>query len=244
MDSPGHAKDVERLQDLVAGMDDIKEFLDGMTALGAAAVSRASSARIECAVTLRRRKRCATIAGSSDDAILLDGMEQRLGEGPCAEAVKTGEPVLLADVSGDVRWPQYRQELADLGCRSVLGVPLDLGEDAAAVLSFFASATGVFTQETIAEAAAFASGAGRALRLGIRITAADLRAGDLAAAMARRTPIDLACGIIMAQSRCPQSEAFEILRKLSSNRHQKLHDVAQAIVSRSSGAIATTHFEA
>ncbi|WP_457962378.1 GAF and ANTAR domain-containing protein [Arthrobacter sp. D1-29] len=243
MDTPEEMDDFERLQDLVAEMEDIKGFLEGMTGLAAAAMTRASEARIECAVTLQRRKRPATIAGSSDDAILLDGIEQRLGDGPCLLALRTGATVLLGDLSSDSRWPEFRQELAAKGFRSALGVPLDLGKNASSVLNFFASDTGVFTQESIEEAQRFADVAGRALRLGLRIAAAELRAEDLASAMESRTTIDMARGIIMAQNRCTGEEAFDILRRVSSTRNEKLHDIAGGVVAGVAGPPKAMHFE-
>jgi hypothetical protein len=135
MDIPEGMHDIERLQDLVAGMDDIKDLLDGMTGLAATALTRLTGARIECSMTLHRRERPATIAGSSDQAILLDGIEQRIGDGPCLQALRTGVPVLMQELSADMRWPTFRSELTSRGFGSVLGVPLKLGTTASAGLS-------------------------------------------------------------------------------------------------------------
>jgi hypothetical protein len=132
-DRSGYA---EQLHGLITGTEDIKGFLDGMTGFAADMMTRAAGARIECGVTLRQRKRSALIAGSSDDAILLDGIGQRLGQGPGEAALHTLAPVLPDDVATDPRWPPYCSTVAAMGCRSVLGVPLELGPDAAAVLNF------------------------------------------------------------------------------------------------------------
>lgn len=244
MNTGDQSEDFEQLHALITCSEDIKGFLDGMTGFAAAMMTRSAGARIECAVTLHRRKRSASIAGSSDDAILLDGIEQRLGQGPCEEALRTGAPVLLGDVSTDPRWPEYRESLVAAGCRSVLGMPLELGPDAAAVLDFFAPATGLFTGDVIADAEVFAVMAGQALRLALRIATADQLAENLRAAMGSRTAIDLACGIIMAQNRCTQDQAFEILRRSSSTRNQKIHALAEEIISGFSGTPeSATHFE-
>jgi hypothetical protein len=56
MEKDGEADDFRRLLRLVDGTGDIKGFLDGMAALSAATMGRATGARIGCAVTLRRRK--------------------------------------------------------------------------------------------------------------------------------------------------------------------------------------------
>ena len=244
MSSEDYADDFQQLHALVTNTGDIKGFLDGMTRFAAALMTGLAGARIECAVTLRRRKRSATIAGSSDDAILLDGIEQRQGDGPCTQALTTGAPVLLGDVTTDQRWPQYCEGIAGQGCRSALGVPLELGRDANAVLNFFAPATGLFTEEVIQDAQVFADMASQIMRLALRIATADQLAEDLKAALETRTAISLACGMIMAQNRCGQQEAFEILRQVASNRNQKLHTLAAEIISNVSGADGvTTHFE-
>ncbi|MFP3461353.1 GAF and ANTAR domain-containing protein [Arthrobacter globiformis] len=244
MSTGDQSDDFEQLHALITNTEDIKGFLDGMTGFAAAMMSRSAGAEIQCAVTLHQRKRSAHIAGSSDEAVLLDEIEQRLGQGPCEEALETGKPVLLGDIATDRRWPEYRKTLEAAGCRSVLGMPLELGPDAAAVLNFFAPATGLFTEDTVADAEVFAAMAGQALRLSLRIATADQLAENLRAAMESRTAIDLACGIIMAQNRCSHDEAFEILRRGSSTRNQKLHALAEEIVAGFSDApAAATHFE-
>ncbi|MDP9936862.1 GAF domain-containing protein [Paenarthrobacter nicotinovorans] len=246
METEEQNDDFQRLHQLISGTEDVKSFLTGMTRYGATTLSRATGARIECAVTLHRRKRSTTIGGSSEAAIRLDGVEQTLGDGPCLESVQTREPVLLPDTESDQRWPALGKKLAAAGARNVLGVPLDLGKDASAALNFFALDTGLFTDEAIEEAVIFADMASQALRLVVRIATADLLAEDRKAAMEHRMAIDVATGIIMAQNQCNHDEALAMLMRASQNRNQKLHDVAEGILRRSSNTqqtASTTHFE-
>lgn len=88
----------------------------------------------------------------------------------------------------------------------------------------------------MAEAAAFADVAGSTLRLAIRIETVEQLNADLKTAMSSRTVIDLACGVIMAQNRCGQDEAFSVLTKASSHRNQKLHAVASEIIANLTGS--------
>ncbi|WP_416405537.1 GAF and ANTAR domain-containing protein [Arthrobacter sp. LFS091] len=193
-------------------------------------MSRSTGTRIECAVTLGRRKRTATIGGSSDQALLLDRIEQALEQGPCIDAMDSGCPILLDDALSSPQWGEYCAALAAAGMRSTLGVPLDIGQDASAVLNFFAPMPGTFTREGVVDALAFARIAGKALRVAIRITASNEAAGDLDAAMESRSIIDTACGVIISQNRCTHEEAFRILKKASNDRNQKLRELAQALV--------------
>ncbi|MFI2565152.1 ANTAR domain-containing protein [Paenarthrobacter sp. NPDC018779] len=245
MTAEDKAEDFERLVDLIAGTEDIKEFLGGLTGFSADMMSQATGVHIECAVTLRRRKRTATIGGSSERAVVLDRIEQSLGEGPCVDALDSGVPKILEDAATDPRWPDYSEALLAAGISSALGVPMDLGEESAAVLNFFAAEPGLFTKKTVDDAVRFVAMSSKALRLAVRIAAADQRGDDLKAAMESRTVIDLACGMIMAQNRCSHDEAFDILRRASSDRNRKLRDIAQEIVDRMAGQphTAPAHFE-
>ncbi|MEV7606271.1 GAF and ANTAR domain-containing protein [Paenarthrobacter sp. NPDC089322] len=236
MEPTGQAEHILSLHELVTGTADIKGILQGVTGFASKAMSQAAGAPIDCALTLRRRKRTATVAGSSDKAVDLDHIEQSIGRGPCLDALDAGRPMLLDDVSTDTSWPEYSVALAAEGVGSALGVPMDLGETSEAVLNFFAPVAGLFTDEVVHEAAAFADVAGSALRLAIRIETVEQLNIDLKAAMASRTTIDLACGVIMAQNRCTPEEAFEVLGKASSHRNQKLHAVAADIVAHMSGS--------
>lgn len=96
----------------------------------------------------------------------------------------------------------------------------------------------------IDEAAAFAHVAGSTLRLAIRIETVEQLNADLKTAMATRTVIDLASGAIMAQNRCTQEEAFNLITKASSHRNEKVHKVATDIITHLAGTVdGTLHFE-
>lgn len=233
-----------QLQDLIVGTQNVEDFLDRLAEFSAATLSHSLGQEVECGVTLQRRKKSMTVAGSSSKAVMLDRIEHSLGDGPCIEALRTQTVVLLADVDTDPRWPEYQAQLAAHGCRSTLGVPLVIGDGSAAALNFFAFAPSVFSPDVVAEASGFADLAGRALRLAVRIGTAQTRAEDLQAAMEHRTTIDLACGVVMAQNRCSQEEAMRILTSVSSNRNQKLRVVAAEILANLTAGEVRTHFDA
>lgn len=226
------------------GAENAVEFLSGLSGMAAAAVSAAAGDDIECAVTLKLRRRPTTAAGSSARALELDLIEQALGDGPCIRALREMAPVLIDDVARDPRWTKYNQELGRRGVQSTLGVPLEISSEASAALNFFATKPGVFTADVYDKAAGFAAAAHNTLHLSVRIHTAQNRADDLEAALESRTAINLACGVIMAQNRCSQEEAMEILTKVSSNRNRKLRDVAKELIEQLSGSAIQTHFEA
>jgi GAF domain-containing protein len=234
---------VQQLQEVLTGAESVVEFLSGLSGLAAAAVSEAADDLIECAITIKMRRRPATAAGSSKRAIELDHIEQALGSGPCVKALQEMSPVTIDDVSVDPRWPEYGRRLAQVGVHSTLGVPLEISSHASAALNFFASRPRAFSVDVYEKALGFAGSAHTTLQLSVRLQAAQNRGNDLEAAMQSRTAINLACGVIMAQNRCSQDEAMEILTKVSSNRNRKLRDVAAELIAQLSGTPAQTHFD-
>jgi GAF domain-containing protein len=243
MPSSADNESVQHLQEILVGAENVVEFLSGLSGLAAASVSEASGDDIECAVTLKLRRRPATAAGSSARAVMLDHVEQALGDGPCIRALREMTPVMIDDVSTDPRWKTYNQKLAEHNVHSTLGVPLVITPEASAALNFFATRPRAFNPDVYDKAVGFAAAAHNTLHLSVRLNTAQNRAEDLEAALESRTAINLACGVIMAQNRCSQEEAMEILTRVSSNRNRKLRDVAKELIEQLSGSTVSTHFD-
>lgn len=234
---------VQDLQSILVGSENGVEFLSGLSRLAAAAVSEAAGGTVECAVTLKMKRRPATAAASSARALELDHLEQALGDGPCVKALRDMSLVLIDDVESDSRWPEYARSLKAANVHSSLGVPLEITGEAAAALNFFASKPRIFKADVLEKALGFAAAAQNTLHLSVRIDTAQNRADDLEAALESRTAINLACGVIMAQNRCSQQEAMDILTRVSSNRNRKLRDVASELIQQLSGNSVKTHFD-
>lgn len=239
----GQVQGILDLQSVLVRAENASEFLTGLSKLAAASISEASDDEIECAVTVKVRRRPLTAAGSSERAVELDRLEQAIGDGPCIKALREMSPVIIDDGSTDARWPDLTKKFAEMGVHSSLGIPMEISDDASAALNFFASKPGVFTPDVFDQAVGFADAARDILHLSVRIDSAHNRAKDLESAMQSRTAIDVACGVIMAQNRCSQAEAMEILTRVSSNRNRKLRDVAAELIEHVSGSGIETHFD-
>jgi len=242
MSNSSGSEPAELLQSILVGTEDATEFLSGLSKLAAAAVSEAAGDEVECAVTVKLRRKPSTAAGSSERAIELDQLEQEVGDGPCIKALRDMSPVIIDDVASDQRWPELNRKFAEAGVYSSLGVPLEISEGASAALNFFASKPGVFTPNVYDKALGFAAAAHSTLQLSVRIKSAEHRAEDLEAALESRTAINLACGVIMAQNRCSYHEAFSILAKASSHRNIKVRRIAEDILERLPEGPPRAHF--
>lgn len=227
-------------QSLLLEHRDITDFLDQLSVLGEQLFADGSS--VACGLMSRRGNRHLSVRSSSDAAMALNELQHEAGEGPSLAAMTTHEVVIVDDARRDRRWPRYFNSSAVTGFASMLSVPLDVGAEGFATLNFYARPTGYFTPERQRAAAVFAAQAGRALEMAMRVAKYQDAASDLYSAMANRTNIDIAVGIILGQSRCSQKEAFEMLQRASNTRHQKLSDVARDVIVQATGTTPRTHF--
>lgn len=241
-DIGGETSIAEQLQDLVLDSVDVGDFLFELSDYSSLLAS-AGGDRLECAVTLFRRRKPLTGGGNTPRARALNEIQERIGEGPCLTALVEERTVVVDDVATDPRWPRYRKELMQENVRGVLAVPLVLEHGASASVNFFSETPGRFTAEIVAAAQEYAVHAQRALRLAVRIGAKTQLADDLEQAMKSRTAIDVAVGVIMGQQRCSQTDAFAILGRAASSRNQKLRYVAEELLAKLSGNPVKTHFD-
>ncbi|WP_144672084.1 GAF and ANTAR domain-containing protein [Arthrobacter sp. U41] len=232
----------ERLQDLLLENDVLEDFLRQLSALAGEFASAETGREVVCSVRLAWPRRAAVLAASNPEARFLDGLQDGLAEGPGLEARTTRQSVVVQDVTMDPRWRRYQRAAAQRGNRSVLAVPLLEDQDAAATLTFFSPSPEAFDDDAVAACEVLAFRAAQVVRLAVRIETAQGMSRDLLQAMRSRTVINLATGILMAQSRCSQSEAFELLTKVSNTRNIKLRIVAEEILRRFDGAPAGAAF--
>lgn len=217
------------LQDLVLESRDVQEFLDRLVSVASEAFSGAYGT-VFCGITLLRPRSMATVASSSEEAQRMDEIQYGFNDGPCLEAARDGVTVHVADFLTETRFPEYREAIAASGIRSALGVPIRLDSGASAGLDFYSTEPNTFDEKGIAVAEGFARDTSRALRLAVRVAEATEEAANRQSAMESRTAIDLAVGAIMAQNRCGQDEAINILRRASNARNVKLKEIAEGVL--------------
>ncbi|MGP5364423.1 GAF and ANTAR domain-containing protein [Brachybacterium tyrofermentans] len=230
------------VQDLLLNSEDITEFLEGFTALLAERLSDGSGATVWCAVSLLREKKAATAASSSPQALALDELQNSFPDGPCMTAIREHTVVRVGDVLHDKRWPTYHSAAIAHGVRSVLGLPFELDQDSRAGLNVYSEQRHDFTPEMISFVEHEVRQTSNALRLAIRLARHRDTENQLREALASRTTIDLAVGMLMAQKRCGQDEAVTILKTASNTRNIKLRDLASSIVASLDQQPPGTHF--
>lgn len=175
-------------------------------------------------------------AGTSDrDAWAADQVEFDTETGPCVEAMRSGVTTEIADLTAETRWPAWTSVALVLGFRSAGGVPAEVSPGQRIALDLYAPALEAFGGEPMQRATLFIEELARTVPTALRIFEQTRRAADLQEALASRSTIDQALGVMMAQNRCSRDEAFGILRRASQHRNLKLRDLAATVIERFTG---------
>lgn len=243
MDSRVNEADVVgRVQDMLLDTQDVQDFLDELARFSAESMS-GPRGQIYCGITLLRHRSAATVASSGEHAQAVDELQYQFGDGPCLRSCREGVLVHVPDFELDSEFPEYNDTVLMNGIRSVLAVPFELpGADARAGLNLYSRTPNIFDAAAVESAIGYVRQASKGLRLAVMLAQRNDNAANLKRAMASRTIIDTAVGIIIAQNRCSQEDAINLIKSASSTRNLKLRDVAAAILESAGGGPVSTHF--
>lgn len=213
-------------------MDDVSNFLMDLTRAAAQAVGPSAS----CAITARHDHQPWTVASSDTRAAALDESQYEALEGPCLQALRTGEVVSIPDMALEERWPVYQIQARAAGLASSLSLPLRSrdGTTLGALNVYHFELVHASDDDLGHRGETFAAEAAGALYLATRYWDAAV-SEQLEQALSSRSAIDQALGILMGQQHCTADEAFTLLRRRSQNSQQKLRDVATDLISRATG---------
>lgn len=230
--SPDILSAVTSLQSLVLSTEQVADFLDDLAKLAAQVVDPPAS----CGITVRHDNEPFTVAASDELAARLDEVQYGTGDGPCLQAMRTGERVIVSDLETETRWDGYPAHALALGVRSSLSMPLIVSGESIGALNLYGHEPDVFLGSRGAHPELFAAQAASALALVLRDIRQRTVSDQLEQALASRTVIDQAIGLLMGQQRCNAVVAFALLRARSQHSNRKLRDVAADIIARYSGA--------
>ena len=176
-------------------------------------------------ISLVERDRIRTPDATNELLRQLDEAQYELGEGPCREAIREHETVLVDDLATDPRWPSWGRALVEeLGIRSSLSFRLFTRPDRTwGALNVYATQPGSFSDDDVVQGQTIAALAAVAL-------ARSINDEQLVQAIETRTVIGQAVGMIMERYRLDEDRAFDVLRRLSSQSNVKLRELAVQVV--------------
>lgn len=178
--------------------------------------------------------RLSTAVFTDDAAPHIDAHQYVGGSGPCVEAFRSQRTIRIDSVPDDQRWPQFTEVAAEFGVRSTLSLPLAARGEPLGALNLYAHASHAFAAPEEDQAERFASQASVVLANAQAYSECRELSENLRQALASRSTIDYAIGIVMAGAGHDPEEAFQVLVRASQREHRKLHTIAAEVVERTS----------
>lgn len=223
--SPELLDALQTLSSLLESDDALNDTLDCIAQLPVNAIPGCDSA----GVTVRSGGKATTAAASNDFTLAIDEIQYATGQGPCLEALETGEFREIKSVSEEERWPEFVTRAAEKGFGSNLSFPLKANGSVGA-LNIYAKTEYAFDENSIAIGEVFARQASIALRNAHTYVAARELAENLNEAIRTRDMIGQAKGILMERENLSDEDAFNMLRTISQERNIKLREVARLLI--------------
>ncbi len=175
-------------------------------------------------VSIRRGKgRVETPALTHDVVRDLDGAQYELDEGPCLDAIRVTDTIVIDDTATDSRWPRWGPRAAELGVRSVLSVRLATAAEVVGGLNMYSRGRSAFDEDAVQVAHRYADPASTAVAVVEKVE-------GLRTAMQTRHLIGMAQGMLMLRYGLTQDQSFAFLARTSQQNNIKLRDIAARVV--------------
>jgi hypothetical protein len=96
----------------------------------------------------------ATFGSSSELSRRIDELQYTFGEGPCLDAVRRGQPILVDHLgqSGDQRWPAFSAGALNSGVEAVFAFPVKLATSTLGALDLFRTSIGPLSELSLSGA--------------------------------------------------------------------------------------------
>ncbi|MGW7613581.1 GAF and ANTAR domain-containing protein [Streptomyces sp. NPDC054766] len=230
------AEDIEAAYDSAAVLEWLlsAESLDDFLQVLADAALDLTHAE-EIGVTVERDHQPVTVVSAGPAAPALDEKQYGQDDGPCLQAARTGNEVMVLDMLAETRWDGYPAYAAAHGIRSSLSLPIADRTETVGALNLYAGPPRAFESMDLAVLRSLAAQATGAIRLAQRLADTQAFAEQMRAAMQSRAVIDQALGMVMAQRHCTEDAAFGILRSVSQHRNIKLRELCAEMITNLTG---------
>jgi GAF domain-containing protein len=162
---------------------------------------------------------------ATDEALRrIDELQYEMAEGPCLDALKQTDVVVVTNLAEDPRWPNWGPHIArELDIHSSMSIRLFTSEHNLGALNCYAMKVDAFDGDDVLDGLVVAAHAAVAL-------ADTLEEDHLRRALETRRMIGEATGILRERFGLTTDQAFAVLRRMSQTHNIKLHQVAQTLV--------------
>jgi GAF domain-containing protein len=206
-----------------------RELADVLTEI--TGIARRAMPSIEAAsVTLIRGDKPFTAGFDGQMALDADELQYERGYGPCMDAARAGQMLLVDDMRNEQRWPDYAHDAAAHGVLSSLSVPLPFQGATIGALNTYAGRPQFLDDNDVEIAEEVAAWVGVAVGNAEAAARTMEDPNHLRTAMMSRAVIEQAKGILMERHKIKGDEAYTILTHTSQRTNTMLRDVADELV--------------
>jgi GAF domain-containing protein len=179
---------------------------------------------VEASISITTKDRqIRTLAPTGPLVTRADHLQYELSEGPCLEAAIEEPVVVVNDLAGDPRWPDFGPKAAALGFGSQMAFQFRAEPHVRGALNLYALEPNAIDQDSIHLGSMFAGQVAVAMGWARQDQ-------TLTEALATRNLIGQAVGIVMERYKLDSDRAFAFLTRLSQTSNTKLNVIAKALV--------------
>jgi GAF domain-containing protein len=170
-------------------------------------------------------------ASTDDDAREVDEHEYAIVEGPCIDALGSGEEQLLRDTTTDGRWPRFAAAATEHGFRCVAGIPL-FAPDGTTIgaLNAFGNEPDSLLERDLAMLRRVVPPTSAVLANARAFRRSSSLRDALEGALEERGLINRAVGVLLGRHGGSGDEALDRLRRAAEDEDTTLLDVAERVV--------------
>ncbi len=173
-----------------------------------------------------------SVCGTDDAIRVIEEAQSTTGTGPCVEAWRDGEPVLIPDLEAETpgRWPEVSNRALAAGVRAMFALPLRADDETIGALDLYRDQPGALSDDELSDAQRLAEVAAWTV-LGTQVSAEqDGLHEQVADVPPHRAAIEQAKGMAAAQLGISIPAALTRLRAAAVERGQSLAQVCDDLL--------------
>lgn len=182
-------------------------------------------------VSLVQDGRLRFVTALDETTASLERVQESEQAGPCVEAFRTGEPLLVSSIDRvEQRWPAFVAQARSVGFAAVAGIPMRLDGERLGALDVYHTSPREWSDDDVRVARVLADMASSYVVTASELERQQRTTEQLQRALDSRVIIEQAKGVIAAERKITIDQAFDVLRSHARSHNADLRTVAEAVI--------------